>query len=78
MGKSATAEHMVPRSHRGTWDIWNMLMICADCNYDRGNTDFIEYVLQKSLPRSEWLINKYEKALDKYRKSGRKLHVKGC
>lgn len=33
---SATIEHVVPKSHGGTGEIWNLVAACHRCNFSRG------------------------------------------
>lgn len=41
--KTATLEHVVPRSEGGGWDLDNLRLSCEGCNNERGVEDFAAY-----------------------------------
>jgi hypothetical protein len=63
---SATFEHLVPKSHGGTYNARNGIIVCARCNETRGNTDWIDWVIMNQFPKKEWLIGKYIDAVEFY------------
>jgi len=64
---SATVEHLVPQSKGGTSWCGNIIMVCTLCNKKRGNSNWIDWVLNYKLPKDEWLIGKYLAAVEHYR-----------
>ena len=66
---SATVEHLVPESKGGTLHAKNLLVVCKSCNSKRGAIDWVEWVIGNDLPKREWLIRKYEDAINHYLKS---------
>ena len=72
--RSASVEHMVPKTHGGTLAYANCLIICRKCNNGRNSQDWIEFVVENQFPKKEWLIAKYIEAVEYYYKAGRKLN----
>lgn len=66
---SATVEHLVPESKGGTLHHQNLLIVCKSCNSKRGNIDWVEWVIGNDLPKRDWLIQKYEIAINYYLKT---------
>lgn len=63
---SATVEHLVPESKGGTLHPKNLLVVCKMCNSKRGAIDWVEWVIGNDLPKRDWLISKYEAAINMY------------
>ena len=57
--ETITLEHIVPDSHRGTFNSTNLTVACSVHNNQRGNKPFFEYC--KKFNWSEEKINKYKK-----------------
>ena len=72
---SATVEHMVPESKGGNFHGANILITCRGCNNKRGNRDWIDFVTENNIPKSDWLIKKYLSAVEFYRVSNTKVHI---
>lgn len=64
--RSATVDHLVPRSQGGTFHYANILILCYKCNYKRGDTHWPTFVKRYNLPKAEWLLKKYLDAIDYY------------
>lgn len=73
---SATFEHLVPKSQGGTLALKNSLVICSDCNNNRGNADWIDWIVENNPPKAKWLLHKYNEAVQYYSQHNRKLKVK--
>lgn len=54
-----TMEHIVPDSKRGTFNTTNLTVSCYDCNNERGNKPFFDYV--KNFDFDDRKISKYKK-----------------
>jgi hypothetical protein len=67
--RDATVEHLVPASKGGTFHSVNIIVTCRSCNKSRQSTDWIDFVTKNKLPKAEWLIEKYLKALYFYKKT---------
>jgi hypothetical protein len=63
---SASFEHLVPKSHGGTYHPKNGIVVCEGCNSKRRNTDWIEWVVRNQFPKKDWLIAKYIVAVEFY------------
>lgn len=46
--KNATTDHIVPISEGGNNSQVNLMVCCFNCNNERGNSDFFEYLKQKN------------------------------
>jgi hypothetical protein len=57
--ETATMEHIVPDSKRGTFNATNLTVSCSSCNNRRGNKPFFEYC--RKFNWSEDKISKYRK-----------------
>jgi len=57
--ETVTMEHIVPDSHRGTFNTTNLTVSCSEHNNKRGNKPFFEFCKQFNWPKEK---------LDKYRK----------
>lgn len=57
--EAVTMEHIVPDSHRGTFNTTNLTVSCSDCNNRRGNKPFFDYC--KKFNWSEDKLNKYKR-----------------
>jgi hypothetical protein len=71
---TATAEHLLPKSHGGTYHPKNILIICYECNQQRGNTDYIKWIAGSNFDKKQWLISRYTIAMNHYITSGRKIN----
>ncbi len=49
----ATVDHMVARSHGGPDTTDNMYVMCRQCNEDRGNKCFINFVVDRGVSKIE-------------------------
>lgn len=56
---NATMEHIVPKSKGGVFNTSNLTVSCANCNNNRGNKPFFDYLSKFNLPKSK--ISKYKK-----------------
>jgi HNH endonuclease len=54
-----TLEHIVPDSHRGTFNTTNLTISCGTCNNKRGNKPFFDYC--KKFNWSEDKLDKYKR-----------------
>lgn len=57
--ESATLEHIVPVSRKGSFNRTNLTISCQECNSDRGDQNFFDYI--KNFNLSEEKILKYRK-----------------
>lgn len=57
--EAITMEHIVPDSHRGTFNSTNLTVSCSNCNNRRGNKPFFEYC--KKFNWSDCKVEKYKK-----------------
>jgi 5-methylcytosine-specific restriction endonuclease McrA len=46
--QNATADHIIPISEGGNNSQINLMVCCFDCNNQRGNTEFVEYLREKN------------------------------
>jgi 5-methylcytosine-specific restriction endonuclease McrA len=46
--ENATTDHIIPISEGGNNSQINLMVCCFDCNNERGNTEFVEYLRQKN------------------------------
>jgi len=72
---SASVEHMVPQSKGGTLHDVNVLITCRGCNNKRGTKDWIDFISENDIPKSDWLIKKYLMAVEFYRVNNTKVHI---
>lgn len=49
----ATVDHMVARSYGGPDTTDNMFVMCRQCNEDRGNQCFVEFVVSRGVSKTE-------------------------
>lgn len=56
---NVTMEHIVPDSKRGTFNTTNLTVSCYNCNNNRGNKPFFEYI--KNFNFNENKLLKYKK-----------------
>lgn len=54
--ENATADHIVPISDGGNNTQVNLVICCSDCNNERGNLDFKEYMRLKKKPYKKLFI----------------------
>lgn len=59
---SVSVDHIIPKSKGGTSGQVNSFMVCARCNSERGDTNFMEWVTRKDFPRREWHAYLYKEA----------------
>ena len=45
---NATSDHIVPVSKKGTNSKVNLIVCCVNCNGERGNTPFMQYLTSKN------------------------------
>ena len=64
--RSASVEHLVLKSHGGSNHQFNLLVLCVNCNADRGNSDWFEWIEKKQPAKKEWLEQKFISAVEKY------------
>ena len=57
--EAITMEHIVPDSHRGTFNTTNLTVSCGACNNRRGNKPFFDYC--KKFNWSEDKLDKYKR-----------------
>lgn len=63
---AATVEHLVPKSHGGTYHDFNTVCICKRCNDRRNNDNLIEFLNERNIPKKEYFIRKYIRAIQHY------------
>ena len=56
--KTATLDHIVPKSHGGTRSIFNLTLACAECNNKRQASDFILTLIKYGRPKK--VIEKFK------------------
>lgn len=54
--ENATADHIIPISEGGNNCQINLIVVCFDCNNERGNLSFMDYI---KLKNPKYLKNKY-------------------
>ena len=69
VGYGATVEHFVPLSQGGTNRDINMVMLCEDCNKEKGNfiyrpDDYLIYLKQEHLDKLNGYFDSYIKSFD--------------
>jgi hypothetical protein len=37
-------DHQIPLAHGGTWNLWNLQLVCADCNNRKGHLSYEFYI----------------------------------
>jgi hypothetical protein len=57
--QEVTLDHIVPDSHRGTFNATNLTVSCGPCNHKRGNEPFFDYC--RNFDFSNEKIGKYMK-----------------
>lgn len=45
--KTATLDHIIPKSRGGKNSIFNLLACCFDCNHEKSNTDLATFLIIK-------------------------------
>lgn len=50
-GDYATFDHIIPKSKGGGFVVQNLVLACADCNSERGNSDAGEFLAKKMAQR---------------------------
>lgn len=46
--QNATADHIIPTSHGGNNSQVNLVVVCGDCNQERGNVEFYKFKNKKN------------------------------
>lgn len=57
--ETVTMEHIVPDSHKGTFNSTNLTVSCGPCNNKRGNKPFFEYCKKYNFPQDK--LEKYKR-----------------
>lgn len=50
--KTMTADHIIPWSHGGSSNATNLTAACYDCNFRRGNTPFLQWLLECNMRKN--------------------------
>lgn len=72
---TASFEHLVPKSAKGTEIPINGLVVCKRCNHKRGNMCWEKWLNRTGAPKKEYLLAKYYAAIVFYVNKGHKINI---
>jgi 5-methylcytosine-specific restriction endonuclease McrA len=56
---ATTADHLIPKAHGGTDEVWNLVPACGPCNYSRKDKS----VPSTTLPRSQSSVSRQSRSM---------------